>query len=344
MGRSAKAATESAREQLAELLDCSPAQLFFTSGATESNNCVLKGIAASDGRRQIVTSPVEHKSILEPCASLGAEGIKVTHLPVDREGLIPLSAATEAITDKTLLVSIQAANNEMGTVQPIQELANISHRHGALFHCDATQVLGKLPISLRKTGVDFASFSGHKAYGPKGIGVLFVRGGGGSSHLRPLFGGGRQEGGLRPGTLNVPSIVGLGKAAQLVISNLEADEARLRRLHELFEATVLRSGLETSFNGSRDRRLPGTISLTIPGVQSDMLIANMPSICISNGSACTAGTMSPSHVLLAMGMARADAECTVRLGIGRYNTEAEILQAAEELTRTAFRLRSEMGS
>lgn len=344
MGRSAKAATESAREQLAALLDCSPAELFFTSGATESNNCVLKGIMASAGRGQIVTSSIEHKSILEPCASLTVEGSKVNLLPVDGEGLVPLSAATEVITEKTLLVSIQAANNEMGTVQPIQKLANISHRHGALFHCDATQLLGKLPISLREAGVDFASFSGHKIYGPKGIGVLFIRGGLSRGHVRPLFGGGRQEGGLRPGTLNVSSIVGLGKAAQLVIANLASDEERLRRLHGLFEETVLRSGLKAWFNGSRNQRLPGTISLTIPGVQSDMLIANVPSICISNGSACTAGAMSPSHVLLAMGMAREDAECTVRVGIGRYNTEAEILQTAEELIRTAFRLKLEMGS
>jgi cysteine desulfurase len=262
---------------------------------------------------------------------------------VDRDGLVPLSAAAEAITEKTLLVSIQAANNEMGSLQSIPQLAELAHQNGALFHCDATQVLGKLPISLKKAGVDLASFSGHKAYAPKGIGILFVRAGLDKSRLEPLFGGGGQEGRIRPGTLNVPGIVGLGKAAELLRSNFTVEEKRLRRLHELFEKTALQSGLNLSFNGSRQERLPGTISLTIPGVQGDMLISNMPTICISNGSACSAGTMSPSHVLLAMGMKREDAECTVRLGIGRYNTEAEVLQAAKEIASTASRLRAELG-
>lgn len=343
MGRAAKAATEAAREHLAQLLGCTPRELLFTSGATESNNIALKGTIREQDRDQIVTSSVEHKSVLEPCACLSKRNVTVIHLPVDRQGLIPLEAAAKAITERTCLVSIQAANNETGTVQPIRELAEIAHQHGALFHCDATQMLSKLPISLAKAGIDLASFSGHKAYAPKGIGVLFVRAGLPKGRLMPLFAGGGQEQGVRPGTLNVPAIVGLGKAAELAASHLISDRKRLQRLHELFETTILASPLAATLNGNPHARLPGTISLTISGVPADMLIANMPEICISNGSACSAGTMSPSHVLLAMGLTRELAECTVRLSIGRYNTEAEILLAADELTRTALRLRTELG-
>lgn len=342
MGRSAKAAIDSARESLAHLLDCAPKELFFTSGATESNNLVLMGVSACEGRNHIVTSTIEHKSVLEPCAFLESAGFQVVRLPVDKVGRVSLPAASDLITDQTLLVSIQAANNEIGTLQPIQQIADIAHQRGALVHCDATQILGKLPFSLRKAGADFASFSGHKAYGPKGIGIVFMRGGANKGRLRPLCRGGQQEMGLRPGTLNAPAIVGFGKAAQLIISNVTQDEQHIRRLHQLFETLVRSSGLQASLNGSRNEGLPGTISLTIHGVQSDMLIANMPSICFSNGSACTAGAMSPSHVLLALGKTREDAECTVRFGIGRYNSEADILQTVEELTHTTKRLRAEL--
>lgn len=342
MGRRAKAAIDSARESVANLLDCAPKELVFTSGATESNNLVLSGIVHSEYRRRIVTSSIEHKSVLEPCASLEGNRCEIARLPVDNQGRVSLSAAAESINDRTLLVSIQAANNETGTTQPIQQLAEIAHQRGALFHCDATQALGKIPFSLKSAEVDFASFSGHKAYGPKGVGVLFIREGLNKSRLKPIIRGGQQEMGWRPGTLNVPAIVGFGAAAQVLISRSAKDECEVRRLHDLFEKAIKDSGIQASFNGSRENRLPGTISLTIPGVQSDMLIANIPEICFSNGSACTAGAMSPSHVLLAMGMPREDAECTVRFGIGRYNTECEIIRAVAELTGTVNRLRSEM--
>jgi len=342
MGRHAKAAIESARESLANLLDCAPKELVFTSGATESNNFVLKGIVASEHRRRIVTSSIEHKSILEPSAFLEETGFEIVRLPVNNEGRISVETAARSINDKTVLVSIQAANNETGTTQSVQQLADIAHHQGALFHCDATQVLGKIPFSLKRTGVDFASFSGHKAYGPKGVGLLFIREGLNKSCLRPLLRGGQQEMGWRPGTLNVSAIVGFGEAARVLISRSAKDNFEMQRLHELFEKLIKDSGVQASFNGCREARLPGTISLTIPGIQSDMLIANLPEICFSNGSACTAGAMTPSHVLLAMGMLQEDAECTVRFGIGRYNTETEITQAVAELTRTVKRLRAEM--
>jgi cysteine desulfurase len=254
-----------------------------------------------------------------------------------------LETVKTVVSEKTLLVSIHAANNEIGTIQPIQALAEVAHEHGALFHCDATQALGKIPFSIEETGVDFASFSGHKIYGPKGTGILFVRSGTARKTLSPVIVGGSQEQGLRPGTLNVPGIVGFAKAGELALRRMEKDHIKMRRLHELFENSLTSKDFAVSYNGSRDSRLPGTISLTIPGIPADMLIANMPDICISTGAACTAGAVSPSHVLLALGMSREDADSTVRISLGRHNTESEILQTVACIRATTLRLKMEMG-
>lgn len=344
MGRIAKAAVERAREGLALLLDCAPTEIFFTSGATESNNVVLRGISGNGSRNHIVTSAIEHKSVLEPCAQLEREQFQVRYLPVDRRGRISLDAAAESIDEATRLVSVQAANNEVGTIHAVQRIAEIAHEKGALFHCDATQVLGKIPFSVTKAGVDFASFSGHKVYGPKGIGILFARHGTVHKDLEPTSFGGSQERGLRPGTLNVPGIVGLAKAAELIVSRLAIDQLHIRRLHELFEKRITASGVSVSFNGDQEARLPGTISMTIPGIPADMLIANLLKICISNGAACTAGAMSQSHVLLAMGRNQEEAECTVRIGIGRYNTESEVSEAIDHITDAVLQLTAAMRS
>ena len=343
MGRLAKTAVENAREELAALLDCAPTELLFTSGATESNNLVIQGIKTVESRNQIVTSSIEHKSILESCVQAERANVHVNYLPVDTCGRVSVETADNIINDKTLLVSIHAANNEVGTIQPVQSLAKRAHQRGALFHCDATQALGKVPFSISEAGVDFASFSAHKIYGPKGIGLLFARHGTVHKTLKPIHFGGGQEQGLRPGTLNVAGIIGFAKAATLALSRLAADQLEIRRLRELFTNEVSTKQLPVLFNGCRDEGLPGTISLTIPGVPADMLISNMPDICISTGAACTAGAISPSHVLLAMGMSREDAECTVRISIGRYNTEAEMLLAAACIKDTALRLRMELG-
>jgi cysteine desulfurase len=343
LGKSTKAVVENAREDLATWLDCAPTEIFFTSGATESNNLVIQGIKDDGSRNQIVTSSIEHKSVLESCAQAKRSRFQVNYLPVDACGRISLETANKFINEKTLLVSIHAANNEIGTIQPIQALVKVSHQHGALFHCDATQALGKIPFSIAEAGVDFASFSGHKIYGPKGIGILFVRSGAARKTLNPVIVGGSQEQGLRPGTLNVPGIIGFAKAGELALSRMAKDQLEIRRLHELFENSLTTKGFAVSYNGSRDDRLPGTISLTIPGVPADMLIANMPDICISTGAACTAGAISPSHVLLAMGISREDADSTVRISIGRHNTESEILQTVACIRDTTLRLKMEMG-
>jgi cysteine desulfurase len=343
MGRLARAAVENAREELATLLDCAPTEILFTSGATESNNLVIQGIKAFESRNQIVTSAIEHKSVLESCVQADRANVQVNYLPVDTCGRVSVETAAKIINEKTLLVSIHAANNEVGTIQPIQSLAQLAHQRGALFHCDATQALGKIPFSITEAGVDFASFSGHKIYGPKGIGLLFVRSGTAHKTLKPISFGGGQEQGLRPGTLNVAGIVGFSKAAELALRSISTDRLEIRRLRELFTDTISTEELAVQFNGCRDESLPGTISLTIPGVPADMLIANMPDICISTGAACTAGAMSPSHVLLAMGMSREDADCTVRISIGRYNTESEMLQTVACIKDTALKLKLEMG-
>ena len=343
LGRIAREAVNKARVDLALLLDCSSMELFFTSGATESNNLVIQGIKGAQSRNHIVTSSIEHKSVLEACVQAERRHFKVNYLPVNKLGRVSVDTAATIINDKTLLVSIQAANNEVGTIQPIQTLASLAHQHGALFHCDATQALGKIPFSIKEAGVDFASFSAHKIYGPKGIGILFVRNGSFRKNLNPLVFGGSQEQGLRPGTLNVPGIIGFAKAGELALSRMAGDQVEIRKLHELFEHSLATRTFPVSFNGNRDNRLPGTISLTIPGVPADMLIANMPDICISTGAACTAGAVSPSHVLLAMGMSSIDAESTVRISIGRHNTESEILHTIVFIRDTALRLKMEMG-
>lgn len=343
MGRLARAAVEKAREDLALLLDCASTEILFTGGATESNNLVIQGVKCDKSRNQIVTSCIEHKSVLESCAQVERGQIMVNYLPVDTRGRIALETAERFINERTLLVSIHAANNEVGTVQPIQQLAKVAHQHGALFHCDATQALGKIPFSIADAGVDYASFSGHKIYGPKGIGILFVRNGAARKSLNPIIFGGSQEHGLRPGTINVPSIVGFAKAGELALSRLSRDRLEIGRLHDQFENSLTTKDFAVIFNGSRDARIPGTISLTISGVPADMLIANLPDICISTGAACTAGAISPSHVLLAMGLSREDAECTVRISIGRYNTESEIQRATSNIRETALRLKSELG-
>lgn len=344
MGRMAKGAVEKARESIASLLDCAPTEIFFTSGATESNNLVLRGVTGSGSRNRIVTSAIEHKSVLGPCARLERNGFQVQYLPVDPAARISLDAAAEIIDGATLLVSIQAANNEVGTIHAVERFAEIAHEKGALFHCDATQALGKIPFSVTRAGVDFASFSGHKVYGPKGIGILFARNGTIHNALKPISSGGAQERGLRPGTLNVPGIVGLAKAAELVVARLASDQLHIRKLHELFENRIRASGVSVRFNGDQEARLPGTINMTIPGIPADMLIANLPEICISNGAACTAGAMSQSHVLLAMGGTQDEAECTVRIGIGRYNSESEIEQAIDGITHAVLQLAADIRS
>jgi len=338
MGRDAATAVEQARQQLAMLIGCEPAELVFTSGATESNNIALLGVAAAaTDRRKIVTSAVEHTSVLGPCEFLSAQGFRVIRLPVDRRGVVDTDAAARAVDDRTLIVSIQAANNETGTIQPIQRIAQIAREHGAVFHSDCAQVLGKLP--LEAGALDLASFSSHKMYGPKGVGALFINRMVGRLRPAPVHHGGGHEQALRPGTLNTPGIVGFGEACRLSQLGTQEEALRLSGLRDLFERTVMSSMEEVVINGAIDARLPGSTSLTVRDVPADVLIANLPTVCISHGSACSSGAHSPSHVLLAMGLSRRDAGCTVRAAFGRFSTDDDAHTAGMALVRAARRVR-----
>jgi cysteine desulfurase len=286
-----------------------------------------------------VTSAVEHKSVLLPCQKLAAEGFEVIVLPVDDRGVVSLDAAEEAINEATSLVSIQAANNEVGSLQPVAEISEIAHQHGALMHCDAAQAVGKMPLEVDEWDVDLLSLSAHKLYGPKGIGALYVRGGPGALPLEPVYVGGGQERGLRPGTLNVPAIVGFGKACAICLEQVVQEAARLRTLRDNFERELFSRVKIIRINGDLERRLPNTSSITFPGVDADALLLNVPHLMLGTGSACTSRTVEPSHVLQAMGISRQDASSTVRVSIGRFTTAEELAVAAESLVEAYDRLR-----
>jgi cysteine desulfurase len=343
LGRRAANAVAGARGQIAECLECDAGEVLFTSGATEANNLVFLGLSRHDGsRKKIVTSAIEHKSVLEPLGHLAERGFTIVHVPVSTDGLVDLAAAEEAIDDNTLFVSVQAANNEVGTLQPVAQLASMAHGHGAVMHCDAAQLLGKLPVSVADLGADFISFSSHKAYGPKGTGILVACGHLGVRRLPPVFFGGGQECGIRPGTLNVPGIVGTGVACETCRSLIRGEQTRIASLRDELE-TRLRERLPfIRFACSPAPRLPGTTSMLVPDVPADLLVSRLPNVCISTGSACSSGALAPSHVLLALGYSRDDARTAVRLSLGRYNSHAEIVVAAVAIADAIDGIRDEM--
>ena len=340
-GRQAQKAVEGARAQVAALVGAEPQEIVFTSGATESNNLAILGYARAEragARNRIVTSSIEHKSVLEACRRLAGEGYEVIKLPVDRKGRVQRNAAFEAINRQTLLVSIQAANNEIGTLQDVGTLSRLSHRSGAVFHCDAAQAAGKLPIDVDEWGVDLLSLSAHKVYGPKGIGALYVRGGARSLGLQPLLFGGGQESGLRPGTLNVPAIVGFGEACRIVAGTIQEEAARLAMLRDRLEFALSRRIPWLRINGDRRFRLPNNSSLTFPGVAARQLLGLCNSMALSSGSACNCANGQGSHVLTAIGLQPQDIRCTIRVGWGRFNSEDESEQAATMVCEAVRRL------
>ena len=338
-GREALAAITSAREDTAAVIGGDPAYLFFTSGATEANNLALMGMSDHcKTRNQIVVSAIEHKSVLGPASILADKGFSVSYIPVDRQGCVDADAARTLVNDETLIVSVQGANNETGVIQPVAELAAIAHLHGAVFHCDMAQMLGKERIDVNALGADILSLSAHKAYGPKGVGAFYIANRTLLSRIKPILSGGGQERGLRAGTHNVPGIVGFGCACRLVIRNRVGDASRICSLRERIEQQFRLRLPGASINGLGTARLPGTTSLTIPGIQADMLIANLPNVCIGDGAACSSGAPDPSHVLLAMGLSRDAAECTVRLSLGRYTALQDVDVAVDEIVSTAMSL------
>jgi cysteine desulfurase len=342
-GWRAEAALEMAREELARALGVAdPAGIVFTSGATESNNLALKGVVEGlAGRRDhVVSVATEHSAVLDPCRHLAARGARLTLLPVDGSGLVDPAALGAALSDRTALVSVMVANNEIGVLQPVAEIARLCRERGVLLHCDAAQALGKVPLSPEALGVDLLSLSAHKLHGPKGVGALWVRRGRPRIPLLPQLHGGGHERGLRSGTVPVPLVVGFGRAARLAVEGLEVEAARLQALRDrLWER--LRSTLPgVHLNGHPERRLPGNLHVSFDGVVADALLAEVPGLALSTGSACTSARPEPSHVLRALGLPEARVRGGVRIGLGRFTREAEIETAADLLVAAVLRLRS----
>ncbi len=320
-GRMAAKAIDDAREKVALLIGAREKEIVFTSGATESDNLAILGVARinrNGKRKRIVTSSIEHKAVLQACKKLKEEGFDVVLLPVDSEGRVLIDAARDVIDENTLLVSIHGANNEIGTIQPIAQLAELAHQMGGLIHCDAAQAIGKIPVNVDEWDVDLLSMSAHKLYGPKGIGALFVRGGSNAIPMEPIWYGGGQENGLRSGTSNVPGIVGFGEAAHICTNELPDENIRIGKMRDTLEMELRSAISSLKINGIDADRLPNTSSLTFPGIDADALILNAPQIMIGTGSACTSGAVEPSHVLTAIGLSRIDAASTIRVSFGRF--------------------------
>ncbi len=333
LGRKAARAVETAREQAAALLQARPGEIFFTSGATESNHLAILGAAeyAPVSRRKIITCAIEHKAVLAPVNRLQEDGFQVIILPVDENGQISLSDLENALDDETFLVSIQAANNEIGTIQPIADITALAHQRGALIHTDAAQAVGKIPVDVNAWGVDLLSFSAHKMYGPKGIGGLYVRGGKREIPIRPMLEGGGQEHGLRAGTSNVPGIVGFGAACQIACEELPTESVRLQTLRDQLENSLRENVPGLKINACSAPRLPNTSSLTIESIESDALLLRLPNLMMSTGSACNTGAVEPSHVLQAIGLSRVQAASSIRISLGRMTREEEIYETVRQI-------------
>lgn len=339
-GWEAEKAVDSARSQVAALLGADPREIVFTSGATEANNLALKGAAESlrSTGKVILASPVEHPSVLEPLSWLGERGFEIRWLEVDRFGRVDPARVEAAIVPGTILVSLMAANNEVGTVQPIEEVSAICRKRGVLLHCDATQAIGR--VDFRASSVDLASLSAHKFYGPKGAGALYVRRRDPEVRLARQMHGGGQERGMRAGTLNVPGIVGLGKACELCRRDSAGEERRrILGMRETLHARLMEAFPDLVLHGDPVHRLPGNLNVAIPGVQADALMMAMPDLAISAGSACASGSLEPSHVMKALGVRPELARASIRFGIGRPNLPGEIDLAARRVVETARKLR-----
>jgi cysteine desulfurase len=337
-GWKAQEAVEVARKDVATLIGASAREIVFTSGATESNNMAIRGLAdtATGKRRHLVVSAIEHKSVLEPAMRLEKSGWRVTVAPVGRDGRVNLDALAEAVTDETLLVSVMAANNEIGVVQPLGAIAALAHARGALLHVDAAQAVGKIPVDVKALDVDLLSLTGHKMYGPKGCGALFIRK---PTEVGPLIIGGGHERGLRSGTLNVPGIVGLARACAIGTAEMAVESARLRTLRDRLLAGLTAGMDGVSVNGSMDDRLPHNLHVNFAGVDGESLLVGIGDIAVSTGSACSSASATPSHVLRAISHGDPVSSATVRFGLGRWTTAEEIDYTIEKFTTVVRHLR-----
>jgi len=342
-GLSANEAVKKARKQVANLLACEANEIVFTSGATEAINLVIKGLNpfTSEGkeRKHIITAQTEHTAVLDTCAYMESIGYELTYLPVQKDGLLDLALVESSITQKTLLVCVMLANNEIGTIQPLQKIAELAHNQGACLFADATQAIGKIPVEVNDLNIDFLAFSGHKLHAPKGVGCLYVRmQGSRKAQIMPLQHGGGHEKGLRSGTLNVFGIVGLGEACEVAQKNIEKNTTKIAEMRNFLEMELLK--IENTFiNGNTANRLPNTTNICFEGADSEAVILGLEDIAVSNGSACTSMKIEPSHVLKALGLTDEQAFQSIRFSLSKYNTLKEMKIAAEKISKLVGELR-----
>ena len=339
-GWEAEEAVEIARESVAATIGALPKEIIFTSGATEANNIALQGAAKSyqDQGRHIITLKTELKAVMDVCQQLSKDGFDITYLPVDKDGILDVNIFEDAIRDDTILASVMHVNNEIGVIQPIKELGAICKNKGIIFHVDAAQSMGKLSINVDDMGIDLLSISAHKFYGPKGVGGLYIRRKNPRVQLQPIMFGGGHERGIRSGTLPVPNIVGLGKACDIAADVMIEENLRISQLRDTLLKGIRAENPNASINGSMEHRVVGNLNMSFPGANNEAIIAAVPDIAISSGSACTTSTMEPSHVLLALGMSKNEVYSSLRFGIGRFNTEHDIQIAVKSINNCMKKL------
>jgi cysteine desulfurase len=332
---------ETARERVAKLIGATTKEIIFTSGATESDNLAIKGVAEmyKEKGNHIITAVTEHKAVLDTCKRLEKYGYRVTYMPVQKDGLVDLDELKRVMDDKTILVTIMAANNEIGVLQPIAEIGKLCRERGVIFHSDATQAVGKIPIDVTKQNIDVMSISAHKMYGPKGVGALYVRRKNPRVQISAIIDGGGHERGMRSGTLNVPGIVGLGKACAICMEEMPKESCHLAGMRNRLRDKIMGGLDEVYINGSWEHRLPGNLNISFAYVEGESLLMGINDIAVSSGSACTSATLEPSYVLKALGTGDDLAHSSIRFGIGRFNTEAEVDYVAERVVETVSRLR-----
>jgi cysteine desulfurase len=340
-GWTAEEAVENGRAQVARLLNATPKEIIFTSGATESNNLAIKGVAEMyrEKGNHIITQVTEHKAVLDTCKRLEKYGYEVTYLPVAKDGRIDLDDLRRAITPKTILITIMYANNEIGVIQPIEEIGKIAKEKGVFFHTDAVQAAGKVPVDVQKENIDLLSISAHKVYGPKGVGALYVRRRNPRVQLASIIDGGGHERGMRSGTLNVPGIVGLGKAVELAQKEMPEESARLRSLRDYLKEGLFAKLDEIYINGSMTHRLPHNLNVSFAYVEGESLLMGINDVAVSSGSACTSATLEPSYVLKALGVGEDLAHTSIRFGLGRFNTKEEVDYVVKRVVDVVSRLR-----
>jgi len=340
-GWEAEEAVEQARERIAKLIGATTKEIIFTSGATESDNLAIKGVAEmyKEKGNHIITAVTEHKAVLDTGKRMEKNGFRVTYMPVQKDGLVDLDDLKRAMDDRTILVTLMAANNEIGVVQPLAEIGKLCKERGVIFHTDSTQAIGKIPIDVNKMGIDLASISGHKMYGPKGVGALYVRRKSPRVQLVAQMDGGGHERGMRSGTLNVTGIVGLGKACEICMNEMPEESCKLSGLRNRLRDKIMGSLDEVYINGSQEHRLPNNLNISFAYVEGESLLMGINDIAVSSGSACTSATLEPSYVLKALGTGDELAHSSIRFGLGRFNTAEEVDYVAEKVIDTVKRLR-----